>query len=1149
MRSKFTAAIVALILLLPAGASALTFAWIGGAAGNWNDPNEWDTVEPGGSESAWPSTAGDVVIFPVGFAAAITATIPTGVNAMFGELQIQTNFSVTIQRAGTGQVIVSTTSEADNGDISIQGIGAHVISAPLRMDRHVTVQVTNAAAFVNFSGGIGQTGVRNFHKTGPGAIRFGAAVNNTYTGTTTVASGILELFHTSFATAIVGPLVIGQGVPPPNTARVTLLTNHQIANTSDVTVKRDGTMRINGFSETVAALTVEDGTVTLGGTGDLFVSGLSMSGGVINLGNAVDSTFVLQGNVTATSSAINESLIVSTGGTFSLAGSDRTFTINDGPAGNDLAIDAPIIGTGGERLIKDGIGVMAMGGPYPNSYPGFTHVRNGRLNLSKTVAPAIAGPLTIGDGVGNSSTAEVRLMAGNQIVDAMPVDIASDGLLRMNGFPERIEALHVNGGGVTVGPASDLTTTMVTLIGGLINIGDSAALRLTNNVHATSTATESATINGSGTLQLNGATRALNVADGPQAIDLRVDVNIAGTGAEGLAKLSPGVALLTGNGTYTGQTVIGGGTLLVNGTLNPTGFVLPSAPSATLGGTGNVGSVAIGAGRLAPGLSPGIITTHGLGIGAGFPLAIELNGTTAGSGYDQVKVIGEVYISLATLELTVGAGFNPPAGATFTILDNDGTDPINGPLAGLEEGATVSVGANNFRVSYVGGDGNDIVLSHIGEVSYYLAEGATGAFFDNDVLIANPNTTDAPVALTFLMEGGLTVVDLRTVPAQSRVTVNVESISGLENAAASVQVTSTSGLPLVVERTMSWDATYYGGHTANAVTNPAMRWTFAEGFQGFFDTYVLIANATATPTTATLVFLREGEAPFVTSVPVGAFARKTVYAGDYPELVNRAFGIVVDSPVPVIAERAMYFGSVPGKFWSGGHVNTGVTNPSMTWFHAEGATGTFFNTFILMSNPFTADAHVTLRFLLQSGEVIERTKTVPANQRLTVNPATEGDPRLENGSMSTVVTSDVPIVSERSMYWPGDASPFGEGHNSAGIVSTGLRWGLAEGRIGGQRAYDTYILLTNATAGPAEVRVTFLREAGAAPVVKTYTIPATSRFNIDVRSMVPEMADENFGALIESLNSVNIAVERSLYWSVNGIFWAGGTNALGTPLP
>ena len=181
--------------------------------------------------------------------------------------------------------------------------------------------------------------------------------------------------------------------------------------------------------------------------------------------------------------------------------------------------------------------------------------------------------------------------------------------------------------------------------------------------------------------------------------------------------------------------------------------------------------------------------------------------------------------------------------------------------------------------------------------------------------------------------------------------------------------------------------------------------------------------------------------------------------------------------------------------------------------------------------------------------MIARSKTVPASERLTIDPASEGDPRLENASMSTVVTSDVPIVSERSMYWPGDASPFGEGHNSAGIVSTALRWGLAEGRVGGPLAYDTYILLTNATAGPADVRVTFLREGGAPPVVKTYNVPATSRFNIDVKSMVPEMSNESFGALIESIEQRQHRRRAFLYWTANGIFWAGGTNAPGTPLP
>jgi hypothetical protein len=146
------------------------------------------------------------------------------------------------------------------------------------------------------------------------------------------------------------------------------------------------------------------------------------------------------------------------------------------------------------------------------------------------------------------------------------------------------------------------------------------------------------------------------------------------------------------------------------------------------------------------------------------------------------------------------------------------------------------------------------------------------------------------------------------------------------------------------------------------------------------------------------------------------------------------------------------------------------------------------------------------------------------------------------------VQSDVPIVSERSMYWAGEAAPFGEGHNSSGVEATRLLWGLAEGRIGGPHNFDTYILLANPSASEATVTITYLREGGA-PLVKQYTVPATSRFNIDVKTVVPELRSASFGARIEVTNNVPIAVERSIYWDVNDVFWAGGSNALATPLP
>ena len=191
-----------------------------------------------------------------------------------------------------------------------------------------------------------------------------------------------------------------------------------------------------------------------------------------------------------------------------------------------------------------------------------------------------------------------------------------------------------------------------------------------------------------------------------------------------------------------------------------------------------------------------------------------------------------------------------------------------------------------------------------------------------------------------------------------------------------MQVISDDKLPLIVERSMFWDASYYGGHTANAVAKPERKWIFAEGFQGFFDT--LRAHRECQ-------FRRDdgdGDVPARERhargevVPIAAFARKTIYAGEFSELTGRAFGMVVDATQPVIAERSMYFASLPNRLWTGGHVNTGVTAPSTSWFHAEGATGGFFSTFILLSNPQTTDAHIDLRFLLEDGTTIVKTKTL-----------------------------------------------------------------------------------------------------------------------------------------------------------------------------
>jgi uncharacterized repeat protein (TIGR01451 family) len=436
-------------------------------------------------------------------------------------------------------------------------------------------------------------------------------------------------------------------------------------------------------------------------------------------------------------------------------------------------------------------------------------------------------------------------------------------------------------------------------------------------------------------------------------------------------------------------------------------------------------------------------------------------------------------------------------------------------------------------------------------IPYYLAEGATGSFWSEDLAIANPNAAAAPVTLNFLKEDGSVITQTLTVAPASRTTVRVDDVEGLQSATSSAEITSEDGLPLAIERTMTWDASAYAAHTATAVTQPATRWYFAEGAQGLFHTFVLLENPQATPADVTVTFLREMDTPVVRTLTLGARSRATIQAHDVPELDGYPFGVVVEAAQPIVAERSMYLNTAPAMVWNGGHASAGVTEASQRWFYAEGATGTFFDTFILLANPQTIDAHVTMEYLLPDGTTISVPKTVPAQGRLTVNIEGEADERLHAATVSTRILSDVPIVTERSMYWNTKPSAFGwsEGHNSFGVDQAAARWAVADGRVGGSNEARTYILLSNPWTSEAEVQVTYLRENGAEPVVKTYVVPPTTRRTIDVAAETPELQDEAFGARIEVTNGLTISVERSVYWNANGAFWAAGTNAMATRLP
>jgi hypothetical protein len=457
-------------------------------------------------------------------------------------------------------------------------------------------------------------------------------------------------------------------------------------------------------------------------------------------------------------------------------------------------------------------------------------------------------------------------------------------------------------------------------------------------------------------------------------------------------------------------------------------------------------------------------------------------------------------------------------------------------------------GANTITVTVTdttGNQGTDAIVVTLSDLSYFLAEGATGTFFDLDLLLANPNPTPATITATFLKPLGQgTVVREYTLPPTSRTTINVEEIPGLENAEVSTIVTASAATPIVVERTMRWDASGYGAHTDKASPSTSKQWYFAEGSQGFFFTYLLLANPHNAPNQALVTYLREGAGAVSRTYDIAPLERYTVDLGADAALVNQSFGMVVNFTQPGIAERAMYFGLDP--LWVGGHESVGETLPSFNWFLAEGATGPFFETFVLIANPTDTHANVTVRFLPDSGAPVLKTLQVPAFERRTINIQAE-DASLANAAVATQVTSDQPVVVERAQYWPDPAPRWYEAHNSFGVTSTATRWGLAEGRVGLGTGYQTYILLANPNSNPVDVNITFLRENGTT-LTKSFSVGPSSRFNVAVGGAdVPEITNESFGAVVNA--SHPIAVERAMYSDQAGVTWQAGTNATATRLP
>ena len=179
---------------------------------------------------------------------------------------------------------------------------------------------------------------------------------------------------------------------------------------------------------------------------------------------------------------------------------------------------------------------------------------------------------------------------------------------------------------------------------------------------------------------------------------------IAGTTAGGV--VTPATGTFTENVTVD-RAVTLGGTPTITGTLT----------------LNNAGA------QLSPGQSPGKMTVNGNVSLTSGSFDVDINGNVAGTGYDQLDVTGTVSLG-ATLSVST-KGYTPLAGEKYIIIANDSSDAVTGTFAGFVEGATISTdfGGSKLtaRITYKGGDGNDVAIIVDGPASYTAPSGGSTA--------------------------------------------------------------------------------------------------------------------------------------------------------------------------------------------------------------------------------------------------------------------------------------------------------------------------------------------------------------------------------------------------------------------------------------
>jgi autotransporter-associated beta strand protein len=590
-----------------------------------------------------------------------------------------------------------------------------------------SLSVGSNNADTTFSAALSGSG--NFTKTGSGTLIF--ASDNTYSGTTTISSGVLQL---------------GTG---GTTGQIS--TSGNIVNNANLVFNRSDSFSYSGNMSGSGNTTITSGTFRLNGTAgtDRLSGAILINGGTLNYQTANDNQIADTANLTVSSGAVDFAARSEAINALGISGG--TITISSGT----LTLGAASSFTGGTTTISTTTGRIITAGATTlgNATISYNNASNNSraivlggnivvnnvatANLTNTIGGVAR--LDLNDAsrtftIGDNAAMNVDWVVTSATTASGSLVKAGNGSLILNATSLYTGGTTISAGTLTLGHATDTLANSgaVTVSGGVLNLGSNSdtvgQVTLTSGTIAGSgTLTGSSYALQGGTVNANLGTGTINATSGSTTLNgaaasTAVNINSGALALGSAGSLASTATISVASGATLDLTAKSSGYSLGNGaTLNGLGTVTTASGQSLFVGTGAT---------IAPGTSStsGTLTVGGLTFASGGTYAFTMGSAagTAGTDWDLISVSNNFDISAtsaSTFTISINGNSGVPTGFSNSnnyswdilrlnsgIISGFSSDKFlfNNSISGITGEFSISANNTILTLNYAAGSANAV---------------------------------------------------------------------------------------------------------------------------------------------------------------------------------------------------------------------------------------------------------------------------------------------------------------------------------------------------------------------------------------------------------------------------------------------------------